>query len=90
MTKNELVAVVAEKSGATKKNTAEFYDALCEAVYEALQNDDTVRFAGVGTLKTVEVAAKAGRNPQTGASITIPAHKKVKFVTSSDIKAAVK
>lgn len=90
MKKSDLVSAVAKKSGFTKKDTAAWYDAFCDAVAEALVAGNDVSIAGVGKLKTVDVAERQGHNPQTGEPITIPAHKKVRFAVSADMKQSVK
>lgn len=49
----------------------------------------TGRFSvpGLGALAVKQAAARESRNPRTGAKMTTPARKKVKFTESSDLKA---
>jgi DNA-binding protein HU-beta len=44
---------------------------------------------GIGKLTVKESAARQGRNPATGATISIPAKKSVKFSASKTIKDAL-
>ena len=41
---------------------------------------------GLGALAVKQAAARESRNPRTGAKLTVPARKKVKFTESSEIK----
>lgn len=45
---------------------------------------------GVGKLKVKQAAARPGRNPKTGETLTIPAHKKVVFTACKELKEAMK
>ena len=70
---------VAEKTATT----------VLDTIMEEVKAGNVVTIQGFGTFKTVEVAERKGRNPQTGAEITIPAHKKVVFKPSKQFKNAV-
>lgn len=89
MKKKELISAVAEKTTLTKKATGEVIEAAIEVVTEALKNDDKVAIVGFGVLETVDVAARTGRNPQTGEDLEIPAHKRIKFRASEGLKAYI-
>ena len=90
MTKKELVSAMAEKTEQTKVKTAEMLDALIEVVSETLSNGEEVAIAGLGKFEVRERAARNGRNPQTGESITIAASKVPVFKASKTLKNAVK
>ena len=45
---------------------------------------------GLGKLKSKDVAARKGRNPRTGETLDIPAHKAVTFTACKDLKEAMK
>ncbi len=76
MNKGELIKAIADKAGFTQKDAAAAYDALIEAVTEALKAGDKVQLVGFGTIEVKDVAAKTGINPQTKAPVEIPACKK--------------
>ena len=86
MNKKELIGLVSEKTGATKKATTETVDALIEVVIEALQNGEEVNISGFGKFTVAERAARTGRNPQTGDTIEIEATKAPKFKPSKAFK----
>lgn len=46
---------------------------------EELNSAGSVQIVGVGKLKVGQRAEREGRNPATGAAITIPASKTIKF-----------
>ena len=48
-----------------------------------------MQLPGLFTAEAVERPARNGRNPRTGESMTIPAHKAVKISASSTLKKAV-
>ena len=90
MTKKELVSAIAEKTEETKVKTAEMLDALIEVVSETLSNGEEVAIAGLGKFEVRERAAREGRNPQTGETITIAASKVPAFKAAKALKNAVK
>lgn len=73
MNKAELISVMAEKSGMTKKDSERALNAFIEAVEDALMKRDRVQLVGFGTFEVRERSARKGRNPQTGEEIDIPA-----------------
>ena len=89
MTKAELVAKIAEKTGLSKKDSEAALNAFMETVKEALSNGEKVSLVGFGTFEVVERAERKGRNPQTGEEITIPATKAPKFRPGKGLKEAV-
>ena len=89
MTKDELIAAVAEATDLDKTSA----DAAIKAVFSALstslaQGDDT-SLSGFGAFSVGERAAREGRNPQTGEAIQIAASKVVKFKPAKALKDAV-
>jgi nucleoid DNA-binding protein len=54
-------------------------DATFSAIESALKKGQEVRLVGFGSWKRMRRKARAGRNPQTGKTITIPARNVVKF-----------
>lgn len=83
---SELVTALAETTGLTKAKTKEFLDAHSALLVQELQENGSVQLAGVGKLKVGERAERQGRNPSTGAAITIKARKTVKFAGGKAFK----
>lgn len=90
MTKSDLVAAVASKTGLTKKAAAEAVEAMLGSVTDALRKGDKVTVTGFGTFEVRSRRARKGRNPQTGAEITILATKAPAFRAGKALRAAVK
>ncbi len=90
MTKEELVNQVAAKVGCSKKCAADCINAMAEAVEKSLASGNKVTITGFGTFDVSQRAARTGRNPQTGASIQIPAMKVPRFRAGKALKSSVR
>ncbi len=86
MNKTELVAAIAEKAGLPKKSAEAALKAFEEVVAEELKKGEKIQMVGFGTFEVSERAAREGRNPQTGASMTIAASKAPKFKAGKALK----
>ena len=89
MNRTELVAAMAEKANLTKKDAEAALKAFTEVVAEDLKNGGKVHLVGFGTFEVSERAAREGRNPQTGATMTIAASKAPKFKAGKALKDAI-
>jgi len=90
LTKTDLISLVAEKSGLTKKGAARAVDAFCEAVKEAAAKGEKVILPGFGAFAVVTAKERKGRDLRTGEEIVIPAKKAVRFRPGKLLKEAVK
>lgn len=54
-----------------------------------LQQGGSFSLPGFGSFKRIKVRARTVKSPQTGQSINIPAHNKVRFVSSKGLKESV-
>lgn len=79
MNKTELIASIAKKAELTNAKAGQALEAFMSSVTESLTSGDGVTIPGFGSFTAVQREARKGRNPQTGAPITIPAKKVVKF-----------
>ena len=89
MTKTDLVASVAEKSGLTKKETEKAVQGLFTAIEEVLAAGEKIQLIGFGTFEVRDIAARKGRMPLTGEEIDLPAHKNPAFRPGKLLKEAV-
>ena len=89
MNQAELIADVAERAGLTKADAGKALEALIGSITDALKQGDEVRIAGFGTFGISERGERQGRNPQTGAQITIAASKAAKFSAGKAVKDAL-
>jgi len=90
MTKQALIDYVAKKTDLPKTQVKKAIDATLDGVTDALKKGGSITFTGFGTFKTYDRKARTGRNPQTGATIKIPAATVPKFKAGKALKAAVK
>jgi DNA-binding protein HU-beta len=90
MTKQELVNHMAKKTGLTKKDAEGALESFLEGVKTALKKGDSVGLVGFGTFNVSKRNARTGRNPQTGATIKIPARKVPVFRAGKGLKDIVK
>ena len=89
MNKVELIASMVEKSGLTKKDAEKALAAFTETVIDELKAGNKVQLVGFGTFEISERAAREGRNPQTGETMTIAASKAPKFKAGKALKDAI-
>jgi DNA-binding protein HU-beta len=89
MNKAQLIEVIRKQLGesATKKQAEEALTAVIEGIKAGIEQAGKVQLIGFGTFAVKERAERTGRNPQTGATITIPASKSVSFKASPTLKA---
>ncbi len=90
MNKTELIAAVAEKANLSKKDADAAFSAVVDSITGALKAGDKVQLIGFGTFEVRERPERTGRNPQTKATITIPATKVPAFKAGQALKNAVK
>jgi DNA-binding protein HU-beta len=89
MNKTELIDAVAAQSGQSKTATAAVLEGMMNTVKEALLRNESVQLIGFGTFEVSERAAREGRNPATGAALSIAAKRVVKFKVGKGLAEAV-
>lgn len=89
MNKNDLIGVVADKTGLSKADSTNAIDCVFDAISDALKGGEEVRLVGFGTFTVSHRRASEGRNPRTGEKISIPASKQPKFKAGKSLKDAV-
>ena len=86
MNKTELVAAVAEQADISKKDAEKVLKAFVDVVTEEMKKGEKVQLVGFGTFEVSERAAREGRNPQTGETMTIAPSKAPKFKADKALK----
>lgn len=87
LTQSVVLSTLADRTGLTKKDVTGVFDALVTLAVEEAKHVLVV--PGLGRLVLSDRAARAGRNPSTGAAIQIPAKRVVKFRIAKSLKDAV-
>ena len=86
MNKSELVDAIAQDTGLSKKDSEAALKSFVENVSNALVKGESVQLIGFGTFSVSERAARSGRNPLSGETITIAASKNAKFKAGKALK----
>ena len=89
MNKTEFVDKVAETAQETKKDEKVLIENFVLALTDVLAEGEDVNLTPFGKFEVVERAAREGRNPQTGETMSIPAKNAVKFKPSKGLKEIV-
>jgi DNA-binding protein HU-beta len=89
MNKSDLIEAMAANAGISKAAAGKALDAMMKSITGELMTGGRVSLVGFGSFAVSARAARDGRNPQTGATIKIPARKVVKFKAGSELKDAV-
>jgi DNA-binding protein HU-beta len=90
MTKAEIVAEIANKTGVEKVAVQAVVEAFMESLKETMINGENVYLRGFGSFIIKERAEKTGRNISKNTTIVIPAHKIPAFKPAKSFVNAVK
>jgi len=90
MNKSEMARKLAARAGLTQARSAEVLDKIFDPVHGVIADEldagGRVAIGGFGTFEARERAARAGRNPRTGESITIAAKRYPAFKAAKSLK----
>ena len=89
MTKSQLLSSLADATGLSKKDVTGLLDKMTEMAYKEVKKNGVFVVPGFGKMVKIKRAARQGRNPATGETITIPAKTVVKFRVAKAAKEAV-
>jgi DNA-binding protein HU-beta len=87
--KIELIEHVAKQADISKAAAGRAIEAVVGGIRTSLKKGNSVTIVGFGTFSVGKRAARAGRNPRTGAAIKIKAAKVPKFRPGKALKDAV-
>ena len=90
MNKAQLIEVVAQAANVTKVDAENVLNATLDSIKAAVKKGDDVTLIGFGTFTKTRRQARAGRNPQTGKEMKIPAMTVPKFRPGREFKEAIK
>lgn len=86
MNTTDLADHIADAHGVTKADARKIVDDVIAAIADAAAKGDEVALNGFGKFKVKDSPARQGRNPSTGAAITIAASKKLTFAPAKALK----
>ncbi len=91
MSKQDLIAAIADAAGITKRSAADALQAIINIVIKNLKKGQPVTVTGFGTFKLSHRAARMGVNPRNPSQkISIPAMKVPSFKAGKTLKDAVR
>ena len=88
--KAQLIDAMAKEANLSKAKAKQAIDLTLWAISEALAKGEDVTLIGFGTFKVTELAARTGRNPQTGKAMQIKPKKVVRFKAAAALATSVK
>ena len=89
ITLKHLAAAIAEDQELSKKQAEAILSDMVDRITKHLKKGERIRIVGLGILQVRKRAARMGRNPATGETISIPAKKKIAFRAAKELKEAV-
>ena len=90
VSKADLIDLVADKTGLTKKDTKAVIDEFLDRITLHLDRDEKVQLTGFGTFEVRNRRARIGVRPGTTEQITIPASKYPAFKPGKGLKEHIK
>lgn len=82
----DLIDLLAEKHGMSKKNADSFVKEFFQLIEEALEKDKYVKVKGLGAFKLIDVESRESVNVNTGERFEIQGHTKVSFTPEPALK----
>ena len=86
MTKADMVDLVYEQIGVSKREAARIVETIFDVIKETLERGDNVKISGFGSFNLQHKKPRRGRNPQTGEEITISARRVLSFKASNVLR----
>lgn len=90
MNKAGLISRIARDTRMTKVQAARVIDSMLEHITKVLKKGERASLVGFGTFTIARRRARTGRNPQTGAPITIAARRVVRFSVGKALKSEIR
>ncbi|NIU85091.1 MAG: integration host factor subunit alpha [Candidatus Thorarchaeota archaeon] len=89
MTKADLVEIIFEKVGLSKKEAQDIIEIIFDTIKHSFVEGESVKIPGFGTFNVRKKAARRGRNPQTGEELEIAPRRVLTFKASNQLKSLI-
>ena len=89
MTKADLVDLIYERVGASKREAGEVVEEVFAIIRASLREGQKVKISGFGSFVVNQKKSRRGRNPQTGEPITINSRRVLSFKPSQVLRELV-
>ncbi len=90
LTKTDMAAGLFNAIGLNKKEARELVDLFFQELEASLADGEQIRLSGFGNFDLRDKSERPGRNPKTGAKVTITARRVVTFRPGNKLRARVK
>ena len=88
-TKQDLINLLAQKNGLSRRKNTQFVNELVDIVNDALQTEKLVKISGLGTFKIIDTKDRESVNVQTGDRFVIEGRNKITFTPDAAMKELV-
>ena len=85
MIKQDLVQKIVERTGLPRSKAEASVDAIFDSMKQALASGDRIELRGFGVFNVRPRKTGIGRNPRTGAEVTIAPGKAVRFKPGKEL-----
>ena len=86
MTKADLIEVIHDKVGLSKKESADIVELVFETMKQTLESSEKIKISGFGNFEVRNKNLRIGRNPKTGESVEVEPKVLPVFRTGKDLK----
>jgi integration host factor subunit beta len=86
MTRNDLVAIIAEAGDMTARDAQGVFESILDGMAESLARGEKVELRGFGSFRIRERGPRTGRNPKTGESVEVPAKRIPHFKPGKELR----
>jgi DNA-binding protein HU-beta len=89
MNKAQLIDIVSEKAGISKKEAKDAVETMFTAITQTLKNGEKVKLVGFGRFTVTTRIPRKTKIPGTETIVQIPEHKTVKFTAGKSLRSAL-
>ena len=89
MNKSELIEIVSQRSGVTKKKAEDVVNMIFDSMFAAMVKGDRIEIRGFGSYVVKSYGEYTGRNPRTGQSIHVRPKRLPFFKVGKELKEKV-
>ena len=89
MNKQNIIEHLTHHCGLQRASAIRAVEGVINSIFDAIARGEEVTLRGLATIRPVDVAQRVGRNPSTGDSIIIPAHRPAKLILSKELKTLI-
>ncbi len=86
LTKTDIIEAIQKENGYSRKQSTEVTEILLEIIKQSLESGEDVMISGFGEFHVKTKKQRRGRNPATGADLTLPPRRVITFKCSGTLR----